>query len=98
MASRRRGVPTDRESERGGDGNRYPWLPVGDALRKCLHASRWHRLPDLRGDGARGRVPDELLPDPRPDAEWTRRGRRIPNLDPPPRRIRQPVTSEGLLV
>ena len=34
--------------------------------------------------GARGRVPDGLLPDPRPGAEGARRGRRVPDLDSPP--------------
>ena len=33
------------------------------------------------------RVPDGLLPDPRPGAEGPRRGRWVPALDPPPRRV-----------
>jgi Bacterial protein of unknown function (DUF899) len=37
---------------------------------------------------ARGRVPDALLPDPRPGAEGPRRGRGVPDLDSPPRRVR----------
>ena len=32
----------------------------------------------------RGRVPDGLLPDPRPGAEGARRGRCVPDLDSPP--------------
>jgi predicted dithiol-disulfide oxidoreductase (DUF899 family) len=39
---------------------------------------------DLCDRGPRGRVPDALLPDPRPGTERTRRGRRVPDLDPPP--------------
>ena len=53
------------------------------------------RPPDLFDRGPRGRVPDGLLPDTRPGAERPRRGRRVPALDPPPRRIRQPVTRLG---
>ena len=49
-------------------------------------------LPHLFHRGPRGRVPDGLLPDPRPGAGGPRRGRRVPALDPPPRRIRPPVT------
>jgi hypothetical protein len=45
--------------------------------------------------GARGgRVSDGLLRDPRPSAERPRRGRRVPALDPPPRRVRPRVTIE----
>ena len=48
-----------------------PRLPLGITGDERLHARRRRRLPDLCDRGAGGRVPDGLLPDPRPGAEGT---------------------------
>jgi Bacterial protein of unknown function (DUF899) len=82
-ASRRRPCVTWRP--RPGPTSR---IHLGITGGQRLRARGRRRLPDLRDHVARGRVPDGLLPDPRPGAEGTRRGRCDPDLDSPPRRVR----------
>src|ERR671936_34291 len=74
----------DRASECDRDRDRRPRIHLGSRWNERLHTPGRRRLPDLCGRGARSRVPDGLLPDPRPDAEGARRGRWVPDLDPPP--------------
>jgi predicted dithiol-disulfide oxidoreductase (DUF899 family) len=52
-----------------------------------VRTRRRRRVPDVRDHGPRPRVPDGLLRDPRPRAEGSGRGRRLPVLDPPARRV-----------
>ena len=64
--------------------DRRPRIPLGVTGDERFHAPGRRRLPDLCDRRARGRVPDGLLPDPRPGAEGARRGRWDPGLDSPP--------------
>ena len=70
-----RGIASDRASERGRVWDRRSELhlrsPSGE--RVCARGRR--RLPDLHDHVARARVHHGLLPNPRPCAEGTRRGR-----------------------
>jgi hypothetical protein len=65
-------------------GYRCPRLPHGVTSGECLRAPGRRGLPDLPDRGARGRVPDGLLPGPGPGTQGARRGRGVPDLDPPP--------------
>jgi hypothetical protein len=71
-------------SSSGTDATGY--LTEGPGLER-IRPRRRHRVPDLRDHGPRGRVPDGLLRDPRPGAEGTGRGRCVPGVDPPARRV-----------
>jgi len=53
-----------------------------------VHAPRRRRLSDLHLHMPRARVPEGLLPGPRPRTERPRRGRGHPAVDSPPRRVR----------
>jgi hypothetical protein len=59
----------------------------GDAPAGVEAARRRGRLPHVLDPGARPRVPDGLLPDPRSGAEGARRGRGAGALAPPARRV-----------
>src|SRR4029450_1981147 len=72
------------------------WLSVGGPGGERLCPPGRRRLPELCDHLAGGGVPDGLLPDPGPDAQGPRRGRRLAALAPPPRRVRQRLTrTEG---
>jgi Bacterial protein of unknown function (DUF899) len=62
----------DRASERGRDRDRCPRIHLGNTGGQRLQARGRRRLPDLCDHVARGRVPDGLLPDPRPGAKGAR--------------------------
>jgi predicted dithiol-disulfide oxidoreductase (DUF899 family) len=66
------GPTADRASERGRDRDRCPRIHLGNTGGQRLQARGRRRLPDLCDHVARGRVPDGLLPDPRPGAKGAR--------------------------
>src|SRR5580700_4203668 len=90
-----RATAADRRPQREGDRHRRRRLPDQEFRFQRVRSGRQGCLPDLFGRRPRGRVPDGLLRDPRPGTERPRRGRWVPAVDPPPRRIRQPVTRLG---
>ncbi len=80
-----------RSSNRTRSRVRHRRRRVPDGGPRLQRLRRWTTAPSTRRYSttcARARVPDGLLPDPRPGAEGPRRGRRLPALDPPPRRVR----------
>jgi predicted dithiol-disulfide oxidoreductase (DUF899 family) len=62
------------------------YVSEGTGIQR-LPPRRRRGLSHLLDSSPRPRVPDGLLPDPRPRAEGTRRGRHVPALDPAPRRV-----------
>src|SRR5207253_806108 len=60
---------TNRRAQRPSDGHRPRRLPDRAVRVQLVRTRRRHRLPDLLDDWSRSRVPDGLLPDPRPHAK-----------------------------
>ena len=65
---KRRVAPADRRTQRQRERHRHRRVPDRESGLQRLRPRRWGRLPDLCDRVARRRVPDGLLPDPRPDA------------------------------
>ncbi len=92
------GIPAaDRRAQCQRERHRRRRVPDREPRLQRLRPRGRGGLPDLPDRLAWPRVPDGLLPDPRPGAAWPRRGRWVPAVDPPPRRVRQPLNGPDRL-